>query len=528
MQFRTKLIGFATLIAVGAALSAMLALSLARGIDRGMQSVTIAEQQLAIYLNLETSTSDLLKLAVATLLNTDDDAERRFEATRQAVRDDVAAVRRLVALEVPLRGEDELEELERLDEIADALDRLKRRYEAITPVSGGDRVNALAAPLNDIASILDDDLAPLIDLAVADEAGEVIEARGDMTALTRRTVWLGTISALLTLAAAALGTWLLVRSVVRPFAALSTGAAQLAQGNLAHRIEVGSLDELGRLSRAFNVMAEGLEASDRALRDEEERLQRRVAQRTAALEQANARLAEQDATRRRFLADVSHELRTPLTVMRGEAEVALRSRDAPLDESTRIALGGIVDQAEHMGRLVDDLLFVARREAGEARLALRPVPIEPILEKATADARTIANGSAIEVELATDIRGVMVEADANRLRQLLMVLLDNALRYSPRGGRVRVGTLRTPDGVSIAVADEGIGIPADELPRIFERFVRGSNAIPGGTGLGLPVAKAIAEAHGGTLAIESQEGIGTTVTLALPAASAGVGRRRAA
>jgi signal transduction histidine kinase len=273
---------------------------------------------------------------------------------------------------------------------------------------------------------------------------------------------------------------------------------------------------MGRLSRDFNVMAAQLEASDRALRAEEQNLQRRVAARTAELEEANARLAAQDETRRRFLADVSHELRTPLTVMRGEAEVALRARANVLSDSAREALAAVVEQSEHMSRLVDDLLFVARREAGEVPLRLDPVALGAQLTRTVADARQLAPNAAIALGGDPDALDAQVEADPGRLHQLLMVLLDNALRYSPEPGPIRVEATRAGSSVTVSVHDSGIGIPEEDLPHIFDRFVRGSNALPGGTGLGLPVAKAIAEAHGGTLDIDSREGDGTCVSLTLP------------
>jgi signal transduction histidine kinase len=202
--------------------------------------------------------------------------------------------------------------------------------------------------------------------------------------------------------------------------------------------------------------------------------------------------------------------------MRGEAEVALRAPDAGLDEGARDALAGVVEQTEHMSRLVEDLLFVARREAGEVPLSASRVALGPILERAEHDAGRLG-GAAVRLDADAETRETQVEVDPGRIHQLLMVLLDNATRYSRAGGEVEIVARRAPGVVRISVRDGGIGIPEAELPEIFDRFVRGSNAISGGTGLGLPVAKAIAEVHGGTLSIDSIEGDGTTVVLTLPA-----------
>jgi signal transduction histidine kinase len=517
MQYRTKIVAFAVTLAAGAVACATLTLILARAIDDGMESVTLAEDQLALYLAMETNVSDLLRLHITAVASPSEATDARLRRTRAAVGRDIATIRGIVGEEVRFRGEEELEELSRLDQIEAVLDEIAQAFGRITRDAIGPRpLYALAEPLDTVVDALDVRLAPLVDLAVADEAGEVLEVRREIAELSRRSVALGTAAGLLTLLCAVVGVTVLLSGFMRPFGGVLAGASRLAQGDLAYRIPEGGGGEFARLARDFNAMAARLEASDRALRDEEEELQTRVAARTAELEAANARLGAQDATRRRFLADVSHELRTPLTVMRGEAEVALRAPDAGLDEGARDALAGVVEQTEHMSRLVEDLLFVARREAGEVPLSASRVALGPILERAEHDAGRLG-GAAVRLDADAETRETQVEVDPGRIHQLLMVLLDNATRYSRAGGEVEIVARRAPGVVRISVRDGGIGIPEAELPEIFDRFVRGSNAISGGTGLGLPVAKAIAEVHGGTLSIDSIEGDGTTVVLTLPA-----------
>lgn len=522
MQFRTKILTFATVLALGAAICATLTLILARGIDRGMASVTLAEDQLALYLALEVDIIDMLLLEVATVAAPTPSLTERLSLTKAAVRRDLDAIRQLIAEEGLAAGATDAGKLGQLDEIDTVLDEIENALAGMLPAAlASEGARAFAQPLQDVMQTLDNRLAPMVDLAIAEEAAKVIAARAAIADLTRRSTRLGMAAGVLTLMAAVVGSGLLLLSFMRPFGALLQGASRLADGDLAFRIPERRADEMGRLSRDFNVMAEQLEQSDRALRAEEQNLQRRVADRTAELEQANARLAAQDQTRRRFLADVSHELRTPLTVMRGEAEVALRTRDNVLNDNAREALAAVVEQSEHMSRLVDDLLFVARREAGEVPLRLSRIRLGDQIERTVADARQLAPKAAIE--LGGDIAALSehVEADPGRLHQLLMVLLDNALRYSPDAHAIRVETQRVGPHVTVSVRDNGIGIPAEDLPHIFDRFVRGSNALPGGTGLGLPVAKAIAEAHGGTLDIDSREGMGTCVTLSLPVSEEG-------
>lgn len=516
MQFRTKIITFAIVLALGAVICATLTLMLARGIERGMNSVTLAEDQLTLYLALETDISDMLVLQIATAAAPSPSQIERLSLTKTALRRDLEEIRDIVEEEGVVSGETNQSKLAQVDLIGTVLDDIEAALAQIsTTAVGTDTVGAYAVPIQSVIDALDNRLAPAVDLAIAQEAAKVIAARNTIAELSMRSARLGTAAGLLTLLAAVIGTLLLLMSFMRPFGALLEGASRLAKGDLTFRISQNRSDEMGRLSRDFNDMAEQLERSDQALRAEEQSLQRRVAERTVELEQANARLAQQDATRRRFLADVSHELRTPLTVMRGEAEVALRERDNVLNDSAREALGAVVEQSEHMSRLVDDLLFVARREAGEVPLRLTQIRIGDQLERTIADARQLDPKTAIDLNGDRFALSSEVRADPGRLHQMLMVLLDNALRYSPEGCPITVEVQRTGTEVTVSVRDGGIGIPADDLPHIFDRFVRGSNALPGGTGLGLPVAKAIAEAHGGTLTMDSIEGEGTSVTLTL-------------
>lgn len=517
MQFRTKIVSFAVALACGTAICAMLTLSLARGIERGLASVALAEDKLALFLTMETNLSDLLRLQITAAAAPSEDMMTRLAETKAAVRNDVDTIRTITEAEARLQDLDKSRDFARLDEIEQVLNDIERAFQEIASgVTAPQQIDALAAPLMIVVEALDERLAPLVDEALAEEAAEVLLARRAMTDLGRRSAQAGTAAGVLTLAAALFGSLALLSSFMRPFGALVEGASRLADGDLAFRIPEGARDELGRLSRDFNLMASQIERSDKALRAEEEDLQRRVAERTAALQAANDQLAAQDETRRRFLADVSHELRTPLTVMRGEAEVAMRARNATLSADAEDALAAVVEQSQHMSRLVDDLLFVARREAGEAPLRLARESLAPLLERTIADAAQLAPDAQIALEGAAEALDVEVTVDRARLHQVLMVLLDNALRYSPDGGTITVSAQANGDTATITVSDSGIGIPTDELPHIFDRFVRGSNALPGGTGLGLPVAKAIAEAHGGELTIASRQNEGTSVTLTLP------------
>ena len=202
--------------------------------------------------------------------------------------------------------------------------------------------------------------------------------------------------------------------------------------------------------------------------------------------------------------------------MRGN--LALLQRDPPIgEEDRRAALADLVAETERMSRLVDDLLTLAHVEAGRP-LAREPVELAPLLDDVCRRARLLAPGRAIDCEAPA---GLAVLGDRDALQQVLLILVDNALKYTPAGGTVGVTATPAARGVAIAVRDSGIGIPAAALPHLFERFYRVDAARSrGGAGLGLAIARALVDGQGGTIAVESREGEGSVFTVTLPEAPA--------
>lgn len=243
----------------------------------------------------------------------------------------------------------------------------------------------------------------------------------------------------------------------------------------------------------------------------------------AALVQAHQKLTELDRTRSRFFADISHELRTPLTVIRGEAEVTLRGKDKPV-AAYKAALARIVDLTTQLNKLVADLLFLARSESGTLEISKQPMPLLDVLQEVHREAQVLAARQGLAATLAGPTEPCLVNGDPHRLRQLFMTLIDNASNYSRAGGTIEIRAVKGARDVAVTITDHGMGIPADDLPHVFERFYRGtrrSRPSPHiGSGLGLPIAKWIAEAHEGTISIASLVDEGTTVTVRLPLAAA--------
>ncbi|GHE55893.1 two-component sensor histidine kinase [Streptomyces griseoaurantiacus] len=284
---------------------------------------------------------------------------------------------------------------------------------------------------------------------------------------------------------AVLGALLLSRAVLRPVRALTSAARGLGEGELARRVPVSGRDEIAELGRAFNRMAESLQSA-------EER-------------------------QRRLTGDIAHELRTPLANLRGYLEAL---RDGVVDPSPEL-LDSLHEEAMLQQRIVDDLQDLALAEAGALTYHRAEVGLGDLLEAArTAHA---AQAEAAGVALRTRVpHPVRVHADADRLRQVVGNLLGNALRATPPGGTVVLSAERHGGRAVLRVADTGTGIPAEQLPHLFDRFWRADAARgrqTGGSGLGLSIARQIVADHGGTVEVESTVGAGTTFTVTLAAAS---------
>jgi signal transduction histidine kinase len=259
--------------------------------------------------------------------------------------------------------------------------------------------------------------------------------------------------------------------------------------------------------------------AERAARAEAESVQRLLAEQ-------NERLRELDKLKDEFVSLVSHELRTPLTSIRGYVELMLAEE---LNDDQRRFLGIVDRNSERLLDLVSDLLFLAQIEAGKLAIEVGSLDMEKVVEECVEASAAVAEARRVELEVTID-RLPKIEGDRTRLHQVLDNLLSNALKFTPSGGRVDVRLRRDGDAAVLEVADTGLGIPAEEQARLFERFFRSSsateNAIPG-TGLGLTITKAIVERHGGRIEIESAESTGTTVRvrLPLPTPAAGSGSR---
>jgi signal transduction histidine kinase len=289
----------------------------------------------------------------------------------------------------------------------------------------------------------------------------------------------------------------LISSMRRPLEDLVEASGRLAEGDLDARVKIGGLSETATLGAAFNEMAE--------------ELQRRAGERD-----------QLDRMKDEFVLTASHELRSPLTSVQGFAELLLLEREK-LTPKQAETVEVILDNTRHLVRLLNDLLDLARSDAG--RLAIRPelTGATGLVEDAVRTMRAQFDSRRQRLSLEVEPNLPQIEADGDRIRQVLVNLLTNANEYCPEGAGIAVKARRTGAEVEIDVTDDGPGIPEQQLEHIFERFTRGDAGETqrvGGTGLGLAISKSLIELHGGTIAAESAPGIGSTFRVRLPAITA--------
>jgi signal transduction histidine kinase len=284
--------------------------------------------------------------------------------------------------------------------------------------------------------------------------------------------------------------WWLMRRTLRPIDDLTRAVAQLRAENLREPLpRTGNQDEIDLLAEVFNAMRERLDQSFQQVRE--------------------------------FTLHASHELKTPLTVMRAELETALQM-DRSYSLTQRETLHNMLDEVSRLTKIVDTLTLLTKADAGQVKLERAPVRLAELVRESFEDAQILAESSQVKVSL-NECADVEVVGDRHRLRQLLLNLVDNAIKYNRESGTVTISLRQNNGSAEFEIANTGEGIPREFLPRVFDRFVRSDEARARtieGCGLGLTIAQWIAQAHGGTIQIESDPGLITTARICLPLVNA--------
>jgi two-component system, OmpR family, sensor kinase len=485
-----------------------------RQMEDRLERTLLAHSEVQSYLELALEAyRHLQQLSYEAMLGQPVDHEE-LSGSRVRLTEKLDDLRHLTLDELAFVGETEPEERLELERIARFEQLIEEAVAVITQIGPESEPEAFRREMDR----LDQEFGALIDEVIEDESGEAAVADAQARRVTARLTTLAITVVVVSAICATITALWARRRIQAPIDALIEGTRMIARGGLDHRVSVSGRDELTDLAVSFNWMVAELERRRVELDRSRADLEHKVEERTRELQQSNQTLHRVDHDRRRMFADISHALRTPLTVIRGEAEVTLRGRDCK-SKDYRTALGRIVEVTGQLNRLVEDLLLVARSES--ATLQTEPTEIEAsqLVRELGDDARALAATKGIRVACTVPQQAVHVSGDAERLRQLMLILLDNAWRYTPADGQISIALVTSGSSAIITVSDTGIGIPADELDRVPGRFYRGSNAVqvaPHGAGLGLHVAQSIVEAHGGDLQVESELGQGTAVRVRLP------------
>ena len=509
MQIKSKIIAFQLFFVVLIVVMSIVGFLAIERADRYIERVAHAYRQLEAITSLSLRANRYSEQIAEMLLFGESGLEELEEARRDLTASFVAlhdtTEEGLDIVDDPADRERERQELMLVGEMRAVSARMHTTaLELLELTLTGREDEARLRYFGEIEENLDDRLQQLIDLAIADEQAEVSAVERQTAELTDELILAVVVATILAVIASLGAVMLLGRALARPIGRLIDGANAIGSGDLGHRIDVHGRDELAILSGHFNRMADQLNVQREALLRHQQELERNVRDRTAQLEDANRRLKDLDRLRVLFLADVSHELRTPLTILRGEAEVTLRSRVAT-HEDYRDTLEGVVDQAQQMGRLVDDLLFLTRAEADSIRFETKPVVLQEVLAEAMAEGRVLADASGRELDARLPAEKLVVTADRQRLKQTALIAIDNALKYSDRGARVEVELHAERGTAAIRVRNRGEPVPPEDLPYVFDRFYRGRHGgAAGGSGLGLSIAKWIVEKHGGTIKLASR------------------------
>ncbi len=342
----------------------------------------------------------------------------------------------------------------------------------------------------------------------------------DALALSRQ-LWAGSTAALVIMALVLAASF--ARALRFPLLSLTEGAAAIREGRLSHRIPLDGRDEFSAVARSINTMAEELAEHRRRETDVRQALEEQVASRTAELSAALEAQRDMEVRRRRLFADISHELRTPTTAIRGEAQVTLRGGDKPI-EDYKTSLKRIEDASRQLGLAINDLLTMARSDIDQLSMRRTPIDLADVLNDAHTNGIAMARAAGVNLVHEPWPEGLRMHGDADRLKQLLLTLIDNAVRYSHSGQSVRIKA-RVLDGdepkAVVQIEDEGIGIAPEDLGNVFDRNYRAANAVrhrSDGSGLGLSIARTLARGHGGDVSIASQAETGTTAVVTLPLA----------
>lgn len=493
----------------------------------------LAHRSYEAHLTLSNATYQLLKEYNDNLLIGDNDQGIAERQLLQNIHQQFAHIRSIIDEEIHMVGEEETEELQELEKLEKIVQNVIQKYQhaqrtfASANHANGKKNLTTQHNLSKtqhtlLVALLDGEFEAQINNAInhalEEEQSEVIETRELTKKMLNNFYNLSIFLAMLAVLILIIAMFIVFDKINKPLQSIINGAKRFTVADWQHRIQVNVAGELKDVADTFNNTAQIAGMREKSLEQNNQKLEMQVQERTAELRATLLDLEGQNMQRQRLLADVSHELRTPLTIIRGEVDVTLRGKEKPLADY-KDALQRIGEAAQHTNALVDDVLFIARKEAGKSRLLLAEHDLVTIIQECMNifHRQFVQNNIALNFNKQSNT--AVLSCDKKRIRQVLLILLENILNHGVQASAGRITLTKEADGYELTVSDNGVGISKQEQSKVFERFFRGSNAserYASGTGLGLPVAKAIIEAHHGSISVSSELGEGTNFVVKLP------------
>ena len=522
MQIRTKLVmSVSTLAAVVVACSVLLLWN-TYSATYNQKRTSLAYEELTGYLSLSSEVLGTFKRVRRDLLNEGNSLTFDLAEAQAQISKIVADITQTTINEdkVGLRAGEVDEDQQRASDLAKELESAFADVRQTELLLKNGRVDEAREFLDNSLKVrLDGAVTSFINDAVADERAELDDALREIEYYNTVAYWAAILASLTGVLVAGWAMYALALRMSNSLRNLENGAELFASGKLDHTIPITGRDEFAKLSGRFNAMAGQLQTQRNALEEARDQLEQRVMERTDELQVANDELRRRDETRRQFFADIGHELRTPITAVRGEAEVALRARQKQR-ETYHSALNRIIAISDQLTRFVNDIFLITREQAGVVDMRQSIIDLRAPVAAAAEQLHSKFEQDQCRLTMDLGDEVVPVEGDAQRLCQLLLILMLNAIEHSSQGVSIKVSLVRQSDEWWLSVEDDGPGISNEDASHAFERFYRG--AVEAGpdqrrsTGLGLPIARSITNAHGGRIWIDTNFSGGTAVRIALP------------
>ena len=480
-----------------------------------LQQSTIAHSLLIEYKRLSNISYRLFKQLTDEVIFDQNANQAKVRNKKSQIETSINMIRKLALQQRIALGEKmTLGSIEDISELEKLIDFIIKEFQVIVTRNTTIPLNEQEQLRNLLESTIDDQFREIINNAVSRQYRVVASINSRIDTLHATIFWFTFGIGLLSLLLIAYVCYWLFNQLYHPLIVIKNATSAITSGDY-HKLISEKLDyEFQDIADSINQLAIQLQEHEASEASSRKKLNYEVELRTSELTKINLELTKIDARRRQFISDVSHEFRTPLTIIRGEAQVTLRL-DSANESDYKTTLQSILTQAVDLSRLVDDLLFLTRAEMDQINLDLIEVNISEIIENEISKWQRLRPTRAISFNNELDQNQANLSVDPARIQQVLSILIDNAEKYSSAGQPISISLYGDKKFIVIAVKDNGNGITAVEIDNIFERFVRFSKHTEG-LGLGLPIAKAIVEAHCGSISVTSNQDEGSIFTVRLP------------